>query len=224
MTGLTSAALAGAGAGIGVALPLGAIGVLLFQEAMVSGRRTAAGGALGIALVDLGYAALALLAGAGLTRALHGHERAVQLAGAVILVAVAARGLLRLHRAPQPQPQPQPQLPGLAVIPPVGHRPGPGGSPWPVTGRFVALTAINPLTAVYFVALAAGSPAAISGAGRSAAFAAGVFAASLSWQLVLVAIGAGAGHRLGERARRATGAFGYLIVLGYAARLAAGAG
>jgi len=212
MSGLTSAGLAGAGAGIGVAMPLGAIGVLLFQEAIRAGWRTAAGGALGVALVDLGYAVVALLAGVGLTRALHGHERAVQLGGAVVLVAVAVRGMLGLRRPVEPA---APEPAGLA---------GPAGSPWRVTGRFVALTAINPLTAVYFVALAAGSGAAISGPGRSAAFVAGVFAASLSWQLVLVTIGAGAGDRLGERARRATGALGYLVVVGYAARLAAGAG
>src|SRR5258707_820777 len=79
-------------------------------------------------------------AGAGLTRALPGHERAVEVAGAVILVAVAARGLLGLRRSAGPSAQ-------VATA----------SSPLRVTARFVALTVINPLTAVYFVALAAGA-------------------------------------------------------------------
>jgi arginine exporter protein ArgO len=218
MTGLTGAGLAGAGAGIGVAMPLGAVGVLLVQEAIAVGWRAAAGGALGVALVDLTYSVLALVAGAGLTRALHGYEPAVQIGGAVILVAVAIRGVLGLRRsASRANGSPSPTS---------GLSPAPTSAPsaWRVTGRFVALTAINPLTAVYFVALAAGAGDSVHGPERGVAFAAGVFAASLSWQLVLVTVGAVAGERLGERARLGTGLLGYLVVLGYAARLAAGAG
>jgi threonine/homoserine/homoserine lactone efflux protein len=215
MTGWAAAGLAGVGAGLGVAMPLGAVGVLLLQEAITSGWRPAAGGAFGVAVVDLSYAVLALLAGAAVTRGLHGHERAVELAGAAILTAVAAWGVSRLGRPAGPA------LPEAAAA-----------SPWPVAGRFILLTAVNPLTAIYFVAFAAGSAGSggagsagsAGGLGRAVAFATGVFLASLAWQLVLATIGAVAGHRLGGRARLLTGGFGYLIVLGYAARLALGAG
>jgi len=93
-----------------------------------------------------------------------------------------------------------------------------------VAGRFVALTAVNPLTAVYFVALAAGSGAAVRGPERTSAFLTGVFGASLSWQLMLVTAGWMAGGRMGSRARVVTGLVGHLVVLGYALRMAASAG
>jgi arginine exporter protein ArgO len=125
----------------------------------------------------------------------------------VVLTAVVLRGVLNLWRAA-----------GAPIPDPVRRR------PWRVATRFVALTAVNPLTAVYFVALAAGSAASIHGARLAAAFVAGVFLASAAWQLLLATIGALAGARLGERARVATGLLGYLVVLGYAVRLAAGAG
>src|SRR5690242_20072469 len=93
------AVLAGIVAGLAVALPLGAIGVLILQQGVRGGWRPAAAAAAGVALVDFGYAGLATAAGAGVTRALAGWTRPVQLLGAVVLAAVAARGLLGLRRA-----------------------------------------------------------------------------------------------------------------------------
>jgi arginine exporter protein ArgO len=209
MDGVTEAALAGAVAGAAVALPLGAIGVLLVQEAVTVGRRTAAAGAIGVGLVDTGYATVAVLAGTSVSRALAGHERVVQLVGALLLTAVAVKGLLGVRQAIRET--------GVELEPV-------RLSPIRVLARFVTLTAVNPLTAVYFVALAAGSGEAVSGFERGAAFVAGVCVASLTWQLALVMIGSLAGSRLGARARAVTGLLGYLVVLGYAVRMAASAG
>ncbi|HST86470.1 MAG TPA: LysE family transporter [Kineosporiaceae bacterium] len=210
MDGVTGAALAGLLAGAAVALPLGAIGVLLVQEAITAGWRTAAAGALGVGLVDTAYSVVAVLAGNSVNRVLAGHQQVVQLIGAALLTAVAARGLLGAWRAAVQQNSGQP-----AVIP---------SSRLKVTARYVTLTAVNPMTAIYFVALAAGSSATVHGLERSTAFVAGVFVASLTWQLLLVTMGSLAGSRLGIRARMATGLVGNLIVLGYAARMAASAG
>ncbi len=209
MDGVAGAALAGAVAGAAIALPLGAIGVLLVQEAITAGWRTAAAGALGVGLVDTGYAALAVLAGASVSRVLAGHQQVVRLIGAVLLMAVAARGLIGLWRVAHQS------VPQSAVVPLSGMR---------VAARFVALTALNPLTAIYFVALAAGSAVALRGFERGTAFVGGVFVASLTWQLLLVTAGSLAGARLGTRARIATGLLGNLIVLGYAARMVVSAG
>ena len=209
MDGVTGAALAGLIAGAAVALPLGAIGVLLVQEAITAGWRTAAAGALGVGLVDTAYSGVAVLAGNSVNRVLAGDQQVVQLVGAALLTAVAVKGLVGAWRAAQQSGRP------LAVIPASRLR---------VTARFVTLTAVNPMTAIYFVALAAGSSAAVHGPERSAAFVAGVFVASLTWQLALVTMGWLAGSRLGIRARMATGLLGNLIVLGYAARMAASAG
>jgi arginine exporter protein ArgO len=193
------ALVAGVIAGLGVAMPLGAIGVLLVQEGITNGWRPAAAGATGIALVDFGYAATAVLAGTLVSGALAGHERPVRLVGAAVLLLLTARGLLALRR------------------PAADLGEAPAGR---VLGRFVALTAINPMTAVYFVVLTAGLGDRVSGAGRGAAFVLGVFAASLTWQLVLAAAGALAGARLPSWARTATSVAGYVLVVGYAARLA----
>jgi arginine exporter protein ArgO len=209
MDGVAGAALAGAVAGAAVALPLGAIGVLLVQEAVTAGWRTAAAGALGVGLVDTVYSAVAVLAGVSVSRVLAGHEPAVRLVGAALLSVVAVKGLVGLRRAVRDVAA-QPEAVLL--------------SPLRVLARFVALTAVNPLTAVYFVALAAGSGAAVRGPERGGAFVAGVFVASLTWQLTLVGVGALVGTRLGSRARVATGLLGYLVVLGYAVRMAASAG
>ena len=213
VSGVFSMFLQGLVAGLALALPLGAISVLLLHEAFAHGWRPAAAGALGVALVDLTYAIVAVTAGTVVSRALAGHERWVHLIGAAVLVGVAVRGLLALRGAGAPSM--------AAADAEPARPPEPGGTlvrPGAVLGRFVALTAINPLTAVYFVVLATGL--AISGPGAATTFILGVFIGSLSWQLALVGIGAAAGERLPDGVRTAVGVIGYLIVLGYAVRLA----
>ncbi len=91
---------------------------------------------------------------------------------------------------------------------------------WRVAGRFVGLTALNPATAIHFVALAAGLGHALAGAQRAVAFVFAVFTASIAWQLVLAGFGTLAAARLPARARQITGLPGYLVVLACAARLA----
>lgn len=226
VNGLAGALVSGAVVGAAVALPLGAIGVLLVQEAISGGWWLAGAGALGVALVDLLYATVAVLAGATAGQLLTGRVVLVQLGGAGLLIAIAIGGLNRLREEGR-----RPLAPALASSVPLSPpAPPPSGrrSPRPahalrVTGRFVALTAVNPLTAVYFVASAASLGSAVRGPARATAFLVGVFVASLIWQLVLVTAGALAGRRLGVRARLITGMIGYLMVAGYAATMIAGA-
>jgi arginine exporter protein ArgO len=91
-----------------------------------------------------------------------------------------------------------------------------------VLRRFVALTAVNPLTAVYFVALTAGLGSRVTGPAAGVAFVAGVFLASWAWQLVLATAGAWGGSRMPGWARTATSLVGYAVVTGYAVHLALG--
>ena len=211
LAGSLAGLLAGLVAGLGVALPLGAIGVLLVQEGLARGWTAAAAGATGVALVDLAYAATAVGFGTAVSGALAGHERVVHMAGAAVLVAVAARGLWGL-RAPGPAAAARGRVaPEASTV-----RPG------SVLGRFVLLTAVNPLTAVYFVVLSVGLGSRLAGPGDRTAFVAGVFLGSWAWQLVLAGVGALAGARLPGWARTATGLTGYLVVLGYAVALGLG--
>jgi arginine exporter protein ArgO len=205
LTDTVDALGAGALAGLGVALPLGAVGVLIVQEGISGGWRPASAAATGVALVDGAYAAVAVAAGTAVTTALAGLERAIQLVGAVVLLAVAVRGLLALRT---------PAGSGRAADTPVPQS--------RVLRRFVGLTAVNPMTAVYFVVLTAGLGGVVADPASGAAFAAGVLIASLAWQLTLAAAASLAGARLPPWLRLATGLAGYLLVVGYAVRLALG--
>jgi arginine exporter protein ArgO len=197
----------GVAAGLGIALPLGAIGVLIVREAVERGLRPAAVAALAVALVDFGYALLAVVLGQRLAEQLAGYERAIQVIGAIALAAVVVVGLRSLWRSARGPAQ------GAAEIALPTAR---------VFGRFVALTAVNPMTAVYFVALTAGLSDRVSGAGDGLAFAVGVLVGSLSWQLVLAFGGALAGGRMSAGIRIGVSLVGYTIVAAYAVRLATG--
>ncbi|GJF33477.1 hypothetical protein KNE206_61770 [Kitasatospora sp. NE20-6] len=219
---LVSTAAAGAAAGLGVAMPLGAVGVLLLQEGG-RGLRLGASAATAVALVDLLYAAVAVLVGPRLAGLLGGGEAWVRLGAGVVLAAIAVRGLLSLSGG---------SVPGGAGA--SGSGADGAGAAGPVVGaaaagpgsarrsflRFGVLTLVNPTTALYFTALTAARGAAAAGAATAAVFAGAVFVASLLWQQVLAAAGAFAGARLTVRTRRVTYALGYGLVLCFAVRLA----
>jgi len=209
--GMGSAALLGLATGLAVALPLGAIGVLLLREALAHGGQVAAAGALGVGLVDLVYATAAVFAGAWVVSSLDGRELAVRLVGAGVLVVVAVVGLVQSVRAARP--------PDGAAAPELASTTTAARS----FGRFLGLTAINPLTAVAFVAVAVGLGSQILTAGNRLAFVTGVFVGSLAWQLTLVAIGAFLGARLPRGAQLLLQAAGFVVVLGLAVTLATGA-
>lgn len=197
--------VAGLLAGWGVAIPLGAIGVMIVDLGMRGGFRPAAAAAAGVATADLLYAAVAAAAGAAAASVLAPHEHALQLASAAVLAAVAVLGVVALRR----------RADGAGATVPAG------GAPAPVYARFVGLTSINPTTVAYFAALIAGLPAVSSAsAGAKVVFVLAAGAASLSWQLVLAGAGAALHHRLPPSARLVTALAGNGIVLALAVRMA----
>ncbi|WP_051892536.1 LysE family transporter [Streptomyces erythrochromogenes] len=214
MSELMTPALAGAAAGLGVAMPMGAMSVLLLQEAMRH-RRTAVAAAMGIAVVDLGYAALATAVGPWVASHVSPVEAWVRLASAAILLAIAAHGLAgaRPEAAP-PVPAPDPAAAPGATRTTTGVRPA------KAFARFVALTAINPTTALYFAALTTAQGASLGTGPAGAAFLVGVGAASLLWQQSLVALGSLAGARISATARVWTFRLGYGLVAAYAVKVA----
>jgi threonine/homoserine/homoserine lactone efflux protein len=199
---LAGPALSGLVAGWGVAVPLGAIGVLLVDLGMRAGLRRASAAAAAVATADLLYAAIAAVAGSAVATLLEPHQRALRLAAAAVLAAVAVVSLRGARRRATAQAR--------AVPPPAR-----------LYARFLGLTAVNPTTVVYFAALIAGLPAVASApAPAKAAFVVAVGIASLSWQLVLAAAGAALHHRLPERARLWTALAGNGLVLALALRMA----
>ncbi|NUL06806.1 hypothetical protein HRW07_26950 [Streptomyces lunaelactis] len=199
-------AMAGAAAGLGVAMPIGAMGVLLIQEGM-RGRRRAVAAALAVAVVDLAYAAAATALGPFIASVLSGVEAWVRLVSAAVLAAIAVRGLLASrHTEPTTENE---DTGGVGA-----------GGPVRTFTRFAALTLINPTTALYFTALTTAQGAALGGGAAGALFVGGVFAASLAWQQLLVAVSAFTGARISDTARAWTFRTGYGLVAVYAVKVA----
>ena len=198
--------VAGLLAGWGVAIPLGAIGVMVVDLGMRGGFRPAAAAAAGVATADFLYAAVAAAAGAAVAGALAPHERRAPAASRAAVLAVVARA--RAARAAR------------AAGARRSRRPAPAGRGLYL--RFVALTSINPATVAYFAALIAGLPGrrVRAGRGQGRLRRSPPALASLSWQLVLAGAGAALHHRLPPSARVYTALAGNAIVLALAVRMA----
>lgn len=194
-------------AGLGIAVPVGAIAVLIVDLGMRRGFARAVPAALGAASADLAYAAVAAVAGVAVASALEPYERGIELVSAAVLVGIVAYRMVRLFHSPE-RPM----------------RDRPGGGPFRTYAGFLALTLVNPLTVTYFAALILGLGDDALGSGwDKALFVIGAFVASAAWQLVLAGTGAVLHHRLPERARLATALFGNALIAALAIRLALGA-
>jgi arginine exporter protein ArgO len=194
-------------AGLGIAVPVGAIAVLIVDLAMRQGFARAVPAALGAATADFGYAAVAAVAGIAVAAALAPHQRRIELLSAAVLAGIVAFRMLRLFTGP-------------------GHAPAErtGDGPLRTYGGFLALTLVNPLTVTYFAALMLGLGTDTLGSGADKAlFVTGAFVASGAWQLLLAGAGALLHQRLPEGARLATALVGNLLIAALAVRLAIGA-
>lgn len=200
----------GGAVGLGVAIPLGAIGVLLLQTGMTHGWRAAAAGGLGAASVDLAYAVGAVVAGTTVSGLLAGRETVVQLVGAGVLAVVALTGLRGALRGQGSDVAPGPDAVGRLS----------SAAPGRTMLRFVGLTAVNPLTVVYFTAVAAGLAETLDSTSARVAFVLGIGGASAAWQFLLAAAGAGLGARVSRRVRAVLTVVGYGVVSGFAVLLA----
>ncbi|CAN3979064.1 LysE family transporter [Kitasatospora purpeofusca] len=206
---MTDALLSGLLAGYGIAVPVGAISVLIVTLASRVSLARGLAAALGVATADGLYALLALIGGATLAPLLAPAAGALELAAAAVLVLLAAHGLratLRTHRADRDPAGPPPPAPA---------------SPWRTYASLLGLTLLNPLTVVYFSALVLGGRTGPGSLGPGLVFVLAAFAASASWQALLATGGALLRRVLtGPRGRLLTGLTGNLVVLALALRLA----
>ena len=193
-------------AGLGIAVPVGAIAVLIVDLAMRQGFVRAIPAAMGAASADLSYAAVAAVAGAAVAAALAPYQRTIELVGAAVLAGIVAYRMAGLFRVREPAGQ------DLT-----------GDGPLQTYTGFLALTLVNPLTVTYFAALILGlGDDTIASGVDKALFVTGAFVASASWQLVLAGAGALLHRRLPERARLATALLGNVLIAALAVRLALG--
>ena len=164
-------------------MPPGAIATLILSTGLRRGFGFAAAAGLGAATVDFAYALAALLVGTAIASLLAGAERPLQLATGVILIAFgiwgASRARLKVHETAAAGISTRDLLSTYL--------------------RFVALTAVNPATLGYFVAIAVGLGSAASV--NVPAFAFGVLVASAGWQLLLAAFSGALHGRLPDSAR-----------------------
>jgi len=208
-----TAFLAGVAAGYGIAIPVGAIAILVVETGLRRGFRLAAAAGAGAATADGIYAAVAAVFGAALAGVLAPLAVPLRVVAVVVLVAIAARGLLGLRSAATDLP--------AAPGPEIG-RAERGGSALRTFGAFLGLTLLNPITVTYFAALILGLAATGAGIAEKAAFVAGAFVASLSWQTLLAAVGALLHRRLAPGLRTGVILLGNAIILAFAAVIAVG--
>jgi arginine exporter protein ArgO len=208
---MTDAFLAGLVAGYGVAVPVGAIAILIMGLAARTSLAVGAAAALGVATADGLYAAIAVLGGAALAGAIEPIATPLRWIAAGVLVVLAAHtaiGAVRHYRDPARAARTREGL----------------GTPVRAYGGLLALTLLNPMTIVYFGALVLGRQAsdALTPAGE-AVFVLAAFLASASWQLLIATGGSLVGRVLsGPRGRLGTALGSSLLILALAVGLLVG--
>jgi len=210
---MTDALVSGILAGYGIAIPVGAMSVLVVTLASRVSLQRGMAAALGVATADGLYALAAAVGGTALSRLITPAAGVFEAVAAGVLTVIAVAGLrtaVRSHRRDDEDG---------AVAPP------PPGSPWRTYGALVALTLLNPLTVVYFGALVVGGQAGAASFSHGLLFVLGAFVASASWQTLLATGGALLGRTLtSPRGRLTTTVVGNTVILLLAARLAWSAG
>lgn len=194
-----SAFIEGALAGFAIAIPVGAIAVLILETAMRRGFGFGFAAGAGAATVDFLFASLAGLAGQVLAPLLAPIGPAMRLISAVVLIGLGGYGLWQAWRS------------GATTSAPL--RLGAEGR-LRTYFKFVALTILNPATVAYFTALILGqnARAPLTPADR-VWFVAGVWLSSFSWQTFLAWLGALAHRRLPPKVQQWTSVLGNTMVM-----------
>lgn len=196
--------LEGVIAGYGIAIPVGAVAILIINTAMQHGFRIGFMAGAGAASADFLYALLASIAGVALTAALKPIAVPLRILGGIVLVGIALAGLWRgFKRKDHPAPTLRDSSPLKTYL------------------QFLAITLLNPLTIVYFTAFIIGRDYAIEGYSMQAVilFVAGAALSSLSWQTLLASLGGVAGKRMEPGWQMVTGLLGNLLVLAIGLRI-----
>ncbi len=208
---LVGPVLAGVAAGYAVAIPVGAIAILVIETSLRRGFRIGSAAAAGAATADGLNATLAALGGAAGAALVAPWVGPLRAAAVAVLVVIAGRGLLAARREWAPAA-------GSAAS---QAAPTPGAWAWaPTYLRFLGLTLLNPMTVVYFAALVLALPVLEAGPAARLAFAFAAFAASLSWQLLIAAAGAIAHRRMPPRFQAWLSVVGNAVIVGFALLIA----
>jgi len=190
------ALISGLVTGYAIAVPVGAVAVMIIAVSSRTSWRTGAAAGLGVATVDGGYAIVAVLAGSAVAEVLEPVSAALTAVSVVVLLGIA---VLTLAHAFRPERGDGAELRQW--------------TPLRAWLTFAAITAINPATVLYFAAIVLGGTVEIDGPAEGTVFVAAAFAASASWQVFVASIGTGLGTWItGPRGRRTTGVVAALAI------------
>ncbi|MEE6256898.1 LysE family transporter [Plantactinospora sonchi] len=202
---MRDAVVAGLLAGYGVAVPVGAIAILIMGLAARTSIRVGAAAALGVATADGLYAAVAVIGGAalaGLIEPIAVPLRWVAVAVLLFLAVSGAVGAVRHRRDPAR----------------AARTDGGLGTPVRAYLGLLALTLLNPMTILYFAALVLGRRAGADWtASQEAVYVLAAFTATASWQLLIATGGSLLGRVLaGPRGRLGTALVSSLLIVALA--------
>jgi arginine exporter protein ArgO len=182
--------------GYAIAVPVGAVAALIVALSARTSWSVGAAAGLGVATVDGGYAAVAVVAGKAVASFLEPIEDELQVVSIAALLAIALLTLLHALR------------PGSSA-----KDDARAWTPLRAWLTFIGITAVNPATVVYFAAIVLGGTVDIDGPAEGAVFIAAAFVASASWQVFVASVGTGLGHWIsGPRGRRVTGVVAGVVI------------
>ncbi|MEV6165650.1 LysE family transporter [Streptomyces sp. NPDC052052] len=197
--------IAGALAGYGIAMPVGAVTIMIVTLSAQESLRTGLAGAMGTATADGLYALIAALTGAALAGLLRPVAVPMRWAAAIVLVALAVKGLttaIRRSLDPDSVQRVEAKRPLNTYV------------------QFLGLTVLNPLTIIYFSALVLALRNDNWPPMGGFMFVTAAFIASASWQALLAVGGALIGRFLTSRkGRLGTAVIGNGVIIVLAARL-----
>jgi len=175
--------LRGLAIGFAVAFALGPVGLLVIRRTIEHGWAHGFVSGLGVATADASYAAVAAFGLSAVTSVLVGLDRILGIAGGLVLIVMAVRGLRAVLSSG----------PAVAAADPEAKRPATALTAY---GTMIGLTLTNPATILSFTALFASLGAGSSGASGAALITLGVLTGSALWWLLLTASVAGLRARM----------------------------
>lgn len=188
--------LTGLIAGFGIAIPVGAIAVLILETGIRDGFKSSFMAGAGAATADLFYATIAATFGGIVAAVLVKFTLSLQLASGLVLLVLGGWGLwqLRIKKSMHSALSSAQAITTIYL-------------------QFLGLTLLNPMTIVYFAALILGGASGVEPTvAAKVLFIAGAGMASLSWQ-TLLAGGASLLHkRLSSDTQKVLSLIGNLII------------
>lgn len=193
-------------AGYGIAIPIGAISVLILETSIRRGFLFGFVAGAGAAMADTVYALIASIAGIVVASALSPYAGTLKMISGIILLSIGFYGLRQALKRGKSE------IHGSGEVASRGHK----RTFW----QFLGLTLLNPLTVVYFTALIMNRETSFAPSPmEQLTFVFGAGLASLSWQTLLATVGQFARKILSQRVQMMVSVLGYLIVVGLGLRI-----